>query len=605
MLSVPQPGHKGAVLKIMRRPCFHGLGGRSILECPLDLLPCMGDRPVAHRPAHLAEEGIELRRKAFPGRCFLRASPLCPGLKLGSFLTGKRIYESEKGQKRRGLLTWETGKCIMPKKGEIARYGFVMTKMNESFYSLFYPRSVAVIGASGKPLKMGHQCLLSLRDGGFPGPVYPIHPREREILGIPVYPSLDQVPGGVDLAILVVPVHEAIPSLQDCRKKGVRGAVVITAGFREIEGRQGERLQEEMANVANEGGIKIIGPNTFGMVNVHAHLNASFTPIFSRLKPGPITVVSQSGGVSHLIAYQALDERVGLGKVVGLGNRCNVEFADLLPFLAEDAETGCIILFIEGLDNPRALCTATRKVIFQKPVVVMKAGRYAASLEAARSHTGSLAGRYEIYESSLKQAGAIVVRETRELLDAAKILTILHPSSGRNVAVMSFQAGPGILLTDEVIRNGLKMVTFSKQAQEGLDGLLPPLTIRTNPVDMAFARNEEAFEKTVHLILSDKHVDALVVFLLHHPFMNPRRIKSPLLRQKQQSNKPILLCVNSPRGLIEDEIEELEGHGIPVYSLPDRTIQALGGLIQYGEILRRKKRCNEEREKVKTNKGKG
>jgi acyl-CoA synthetase (NDP forming) len=465
-----------------------------------------------------------------------------------------------------------------------------MPKLNESFHLLFYPRAVAVIGASGNPLKMGHQCMISLRESGFPGPIYPIHPQQKEILGIRAYPSLDQLPGEVDLAILAVPASEAIPALQACQKKGVGGAVVITAGFREIENPEGTRLQSEMSTVANRGGIKIIGPNTFGMVNVHARLNASFTPIFSRLKPGPITVVSQSGGVSHLIAYQALDEGVGLGKVVGLGNRCNVEFADLLPFLAGDPETGCIILFIEGLDNPRALLAAIKKVISQKPVVAMKAGRYAASLEAARSHTGSLAGRYEIYEASLKQAGAIVVREPRELLDVAKILTILQPSSGRNVAVMSFQAGPGILLTDEVIRNGLRMAAFSRETQEALNKYLPPLTIRTNPVDMAFARNEQAFEETVHLVLNDKQVDALVIFLLHHPFMDPRRIKAPLLRERQQTGKPILLCANSPRGLIEEETEELEANGVPVYSLPDRTIRALRGLIQYGEILKGKKR---------------
>lgn len=479
-----------------------------------------------------------------------------------------------------------------------------MTKVNESFHPLFYPQAVAVIGASGNFLKMGHQCMLSLREGGFPGPLYPIHPLEKEILGIRAYPSLDQVPGQVDLAILAVPASEAIPALQACQKKGVGGAVVITAGFREIESPEGSRLQSEMATVANRGRIKIIGPNTFGMVNVPAHLNASFTPVFSHLKPGPITVVSQSGGVSHLIAYQALDEGVGLAKVVGLGNRCNVEFADLLPFLAGDVETGCIILFIEGLDNPRALLAAVKKVSSKKPVVAMKAGRYAASLEAARSHTGSLAGRYEIYEASLRQAGAIVVREPRELLDVAKILTILRPSSGRNVAVMSFQAGPGILLTDEVIRSGLRMAPFSKETQESLNRYLPPLTIRNNPVDMAFARNEQAFEETVHLVLGDKQVDALVIFLLHHPFMTPRRIKAPLLRQKHQSNKPILLCANSPRGLIEDEIEELEAKGIPVYSLPDRTIRALRGLIQYGEILKRKKRRNGESEKRGINKGK-
>jgi len=461
--------------------------------------------------------------------------------------------------------------------------------MKESFHRLFYPRSVAVVGASGNPLKMGHQCMLSLREIGFPGPVYPIHPQEREILGIHAFPNLDQVPGEVDLAILVVPASETIGALEECRRKGIQGTVVITAGFREIEDPRGEMLQKEMWAVAARGGIRIIGPNTFGMVNVHARLNASFTPIFSRLKPGSVTVVSQSGGVSHLVAYQALDEGVGLGKVIGLGNRCNVDFADLLPYLADDPETGCIILFMEGQDEPRPLFRALQEITPRKPVVAMKAGKYAVSLKAAQSHTGSLAGRSEIYEAALRQAGTVVVQEPQELLDVAKILSMVMPSAGRNVAVMSFQAGPGILLTDEVARHGLAMAGFSPKTQGDLNRVLPPLTIRTNPVDMAFARNEEAFEETVRLILSDENVDALVIFLLHHPFMTPGRIKTPVLRQKERSRKPILLCANSPRGLIEDEVEELEKNGIPVYSMPDRTIRALQGLIRYGEILGRRR----------------
>ncbi len=459
-----------------------------------------------------------------------------------------------------------------------------MSRESEAFQNLFHPRSVAVIGASGNVLKMGHQCMLSLRGMGFPGPVYPIHPQEKEILGLPAYANLDRVPGEVDLAILAVPASEAISSLIDCRTKRVRGAVVITAGFGEIEDSQGKRVQEEMARVANEGGIKIIGPNTFGMVNVHERLNASFTPIFSRLKPGPISVVSQSGGVSHLIAYQAMDEQINLGKLIGLGNRCNVDFADLLPFLAQDRETEVIVLFIEGVNDPRALCAAIRSVVSRKPVIAMKASRYPGSLEAARSHTGSLAGRYEIYEASLRQAGAIVAQEPRELLDIARILTIRPPASGKKIAVISFQAGPGILLADEVQRRGLEMASFSRKTQAELNRVLPPLTIRTNPVDMAFARDEKALEDSVRLILQDDNVDALVIFLLYHPFMSPHRIKGPVLRQKERTCKPILLCVNSPKGYIEEDVKEFEENGIPVYSFPDRAVRALKGLFQYMRI---------------------
>ena len=455
------------------------------------------------------------------------------------------------------------------------------------FFSLFHPRSVAVIGASGNPLKLGYQCILSLKQGSFPGPIYPVHPQEKEILGLPVFKDINRIPGPVDLAILVVPVSECFSALTACREKGVGGIVMITAGFREIDDPQGELRQKELSDFANRGGLKIIGPNTFGMVNVHANLNASFTPLFSRLKPGPISVISQSGGVSHLIAYQALDEGVGLGKIVGLGNRCNVDFADLLPYLTEDQETGCIILFVEGQDVPRPLLAEIRKTVPHKPVLAMKAGQFAESAQAARSHTGSIAGRYEIYAAAMRQAGAIVLTDPGELLDVAKILTILNPAKGRRVAVMSFQAGPGILLTDAVVRSGLSMAVLSEKTQEGINRFLPPLTIRTNPVDMAFARNEEAFEETTRILLEDENVDGLIVFLLHHPFMTPKRIAGPLLRRKGETSKPVLLCANSPRGFIEGEVAELEERGVPVYPLPERAVRALRGLFEYGEIRER------------------
>ena len=197
-------------------------------------------------------------------------------------------------------------------------------------------------------------------------------------------------------------------------------------------------------------------------------------------------------------------------------------------------------------------------------MIAMKAGQSAASAKAARSHTGSIAGKFEIYEAALRQAGAILAREPGELLDIAKILTLQGACKGRTVAVVSFQAGPGILLTDAVERQGLRMAAFSTAAQERLNRLLPPLTIRSNPVDMAFARNEQVFEET-GCLLDDPNVDALIIFLLHHPFMTPRRIAGPLVRQKQKSHKPMILCANSPRGFIEEEVAESAGNGIPVH----------------------------------------
>lgn len=456
------------------------------------------------------------------------------------------------------------------------------------YQPVFYPRSVAVIGASSNPFKMGHQCLLSLRKSNFPGAIYPVNPQEREILGLKVYDHLKQVPGEVDLAIISIPASEVMVALKDCAAKQIKGAVVITAGFREIEDTAGAKLQEEMAGLASQAGIKIIGPNTFGMVNLHAQLNASFTPIFSGLKPGAISIISQSGGVAHLMAYKAIDEKVGLGKIVGLGNRCNVDFADLLPFFMEDELTRVLILFIEGVDQPRPLWEAINKFTRQKPIIAMKAGRNEFSWKAARSHTGSMAGRYELYEASLKQAGALVGDDPGDLLDLAKILALLSPLAGKRVAVMSFQAGPGILITDAVMAQGLEMASFTEDTQRKLTALLPPLTIRTNPVDLAFARSEELFAEAVRAILYDNHVEALVIFLLHHPFMDPRRIVDCLLVLKKCTTKPIVLCLNSPRGLAEEVIISLEEGGIPVFASPGQTIKALKGLFQFADLKRKK-----------------
>lgn len=266
------------------------------------------------------------------------------------------------------ILTDPAEKAIMGQFSIILSSEAAMANATNPFFPLFHPRSVAVIGASGNPLKMGYQCLLSLKQGSFPGPIYPVHPQEKEIVGLAVFTDVRQIPDPVDLAMLVVPAAEIFPALEACQKKGVRGIVMITAGFREIDDPKGEQLQKELSAFANRHGMKIIGPNTFAMANVHAQLNAPFTPLFSRLKSGPISVISQSGGVSHLIAYQALAERVGLGKVIGLGNRCNVDFADLLPYLTADEETGIIVLFVEGQDDARVLLLR-QKQKSAKPIV--------------------------------------------------------------------------------------------------------------------------------------------------------------------------------------------------------------------------------------------
>jgi acyl-CoA synthetase (NDP forming) len=455
---------------------------------------------------------------------------------------------------------------------------------------IFHPKSVAIVGASDNPFKMGSRCVASLVEIGFEGGVYPINDRVDSVCGLQTYPTLLDVNGDVDLVIIVVPAQHVPDALRAAAQKHAAGAVIITAGFKEIEGEEGAALQTEITRIANDAGIKIVGPNTFGMINTAAKLNASFTPVFSHLKPGTISMLGQSGGVCHLVSFQAIDEGVGMNKVVGLGNRCNLGFPELLEYLAGDPETRTIILYLEGIEEARALMDAARRVAPRKPLVGLKVGHSEAASRAVQSHTGSLSGSSNLYYAAFEQAGIVPARDTVELLDVAKILDMVPPPAGDRVAVMSFQAGPGIMLTDLCVSHGLKMARFAPETVAGLKRLWPDLTIRSNPVDLAFLTDMSMFGKAARLVLTDENVDAIIVFYLDFFGMFTNAVSEDLLTLKEELGKPIVMCVNFPTSVSSEETEEalarLQENGIPVYPLPERAVKALRGLVRRGKIER-------------------
>ncbi|HSB05684.1 MAG TPA: CoA-binding protein, partial [Thermodesulfobacteriota bacterium] len=313
------------------------------------------------------------------------------------------------------------------------------------FEIIFNPRSVAVIGASDNPGKLGFHVMKSLTQGRYPGRIFPVNPGRNEIFGITTFASLSHIPDEVDLSIIVLPAEQVPNMIKECEANGVGGIVLITAGFREIEDKRGEALQKEITELANQSGIKIIGPNTFGIVNLHLPLNASFTPEFSGVEKGKIALVSQSGGMSHLMAFLSMENRVGFSKIIGLGNRCNVDFADILDYLMEDPETGVIAMYLEGMDHPRRLMEVAKKRRGGKPILAYKAGRSRTGDRASQFHTGSLAGKHEIYEAAFRQSGVLTVGNSEELLDSAKALSRCPLPKGSRVAVLSGQAGPGMV----------------------------------------------------------------------------------------------------------------------------------------------------------------
>lgn len=449
--------------------------------------------------------------------------------------------------------------------------------------AVFNPSSVAVVGASEKPDKLGFHVMKSLTRGGYDGAIIPVNPRSREIMGHKAYSSLSAYPEPIDLAIIVVPAAHVLAVLAECGKKSVKGVVLITAGFKEIDDPAGALLQKEVALLADSLSIPVIGPNTFGIVNLRARLNASFTPEFSLVREGGVTLVSQSGGISHLLGFLAMKQGIGMAKIIGLGNRLNVDFADLLPFLAADEETRAIAMYIEGLDNPRPLLEEAKKLLGRKPVVAYKSGAGTRGDAASRSHTGSLAGMGEIYAGALHQAGIVTVKSPQALLDAARVFAASPRLEKNTVAVLTGQAGPGMAASDVCEAEGMEIAVFSERTQEKINGLLPPLAMRTNPVDMGPAWYDAlAIEGIVGAALDDEAVGGALILMMFASANRDvlPRIKNFFLQWKQK--KPVITCFSAPEGIWDEDIRTLEeADAIVNFPTPERAAYAMSVLGHY------------------------
>lgn len=460
-------------------------------------------------------------------------------------------------------------------------------KLLENLKYLFNPRTVAVIGASDNPNKLGAHVMKSLTQGGFEGRILPVNPSAKTIMGIEAMGSVVDSSIPIDLAVVVVPAQFVPAVFEQCVSKNVRGIVLITAGFKEIDDPQGAKLQEKVRRLATKAAIPVIGPNTFGMINLNRNLNASFTPQFSLLQKGKLTLVSQSGGMSHLLAFMAMKQEVGFSKVVGLGNRLNVDFPDMVSYLMEDPDTEVIMLYLEGLDQPRKLLEAASRGRGKKPIIAYKTGRAESGDRASLSHTGSLAGNHDIYRGGFRQAGILCLDSSEALLDTARAMLMCPPPKGRKVAILSGQAGPAMAAGDFCEANGLEIAAFDSGTQKVINELLPPLALRTNPVDLGPAwYDARAIAGIVGAVMEDKNVDAILLLMM---FASANRgaiasVSDLALRWKQQ--KPLITCLAAPQGIWEKQVKELEQSGaLTNLPTPERAAQALVNLWEYRKIM--------------------
>jgi len=467
-----------------------------------------------------------------------------------------------------------------------------MRDILKEFEPVFFPKSVAIIGASRNPRKLGYQSLKALIEAEYKGKIYPINPNAQNVGGYKSYPSILEVPDPIDLVIISLPPDGVLDAVKECAKKRVKGLVIFASGFKELD-EQGAQTEKEMARICDEVGIKIIGPNTIGMMNSYCNLNASFAPI-GKLSKGDISLVSQSGGMGTTLLSYIIEENLGFSKYVGVGNRANVEIADMLLYLKEDPTTKVICLFIEGLDKAREFLQAAKEAAKEKAVIVYKVGKTEVSNNAAFSHTGSLAGTYQLYKAAFTQAGILEVVEPSELIDAAKAISILPPAKGENVALITHTAGPSLVITEVLERYGIKIAELSEETKKRIQKEIPIKINVQNPVDLTGVAYvfSNLYGTVGEIILRDKNVDVLVaVYTPSFQSEIPLPAKE-LIEITKETSKPVIAALISPNTRPIQEKAQLEKNGVAVYQNPERAAKATANYIKYWKIRRRTQLSN-------------
>lgn len=459
-----------------------------------------------------------------------------------------------------------------------------------SLRPFFKPRSVAVIGASRDPESIGHRLLESVLAGRFDGPIYPVNPYAPELLGLPVFPSVRAIPGPVDLALVAVPRETVLTVVEDCAAKGVRALIVITAGFAEV-GPEGRALQTRLLQTVRESGMRMVGPNCFGLVNTHpsVRLNATFGAVMPPC--GRVALSSQSGALGLAILTTARRMSLGISTFVSVGNKADVSVNDLLQYWEDDPETDVILLYQESFGNPRRFARIARRLSRRKPIVAVKAGRSEAGRRAAGSHTAALAASDTAVDALFQQTGVIRADTLDEMLSLAASLAQQPLPQGRRVAVLTNAGGPAILCTDACEASGLAVPELSTQMKARLRAFLPPAASVKNPVDLIAWATPGLYREAIALLMASDEVDAVIVL-----YVSVRAVDSSIIAQAicdavvrsrtgSGSQKPVLAgwMAEHDRG----SLFVFRQAGIPVYTLPETPARVLAKTCAYAAWRRR------------------
>jgi acetyl coenzyme A synthetase (ADP forming)-like protein len=441
------------------------------------------------------------------------------------------------------------------------------TARTQGLDGIFRPRSVAVVGASRRAGSIGRQVVANLIAGGFQGPVYPVNPKAEVVLSVPAYPSVRAIPGPVDLAVLVVPPDAALAAAEACGKKGVKGLVVITAGFREIGGIGVER-EDRLRAIAARYGMRVIGPNCMGIINTEAAFacNASFSA--TPPPAGSVAMVSQSGALGEAILADAAQAGLGVAMFASVGNRVDVTAADLVAYWGDDEQVKVILLYLETVGEPQEFVQVARAVSRKKPIIAVKSGRSDAGALAASSHTGSIAGADVAADTLLQQCGVLRVDNFRDMFALAQALLHQPPPRGRRMAIVTNAGGPGILATDAIVGLGMEMAPIQPAVAKALRKVLPPEASVHNPIDLIASADATRYRQALRIVAKDPTIDGLVVLFVSPIMIDAAAVAQAIVDETRGLSKPVLACVmGRQRG---DEAQQiLQRAGIPVFRYPE------------------------------------
>ena len=448
-------------------------------------------------------------------------------------------------------------------------------------HEVFSPSSVAVIGASNHPLSVGGMLFRNILKAGYQGVVYPVNPSWKSVSGVQCYPTVASLPEAPELAVVAVPAPIVSQVIAQLGERGARGAVVISAGFREIGG-IGIAREEELIATARKYGMSIVGPNCFGVINTAPDVSLNATFSLDLPPKGNIAFVSQSGALCEGILRYGISERIGFSRFVSVGNRAGVEETDILRSLATDPYTQVILLYIESLANERRFLDAAREVAKIKPILVIKGGRSPEGERAARSHTGSIArsAQDRLYDALFEQAGVLRTDTIGELFREAKVFSTGARMDGPRVAILTNSGGPGIVAADACARSGLSLTPLSERLQERLRSMLSPSAAIANPVDTTADVTIRSFGATLKELMDDPDLDGCVVIATPVGELQGPALAQAILNARGRLKKPVVACLF---GLVDltQEVRTLEDHGIPSFTFPEEAVVALASLARY------------------------